>query len=150
MEEFRQNVEELYRENSNAVHFAVLLLVSVSVGYLLPGEINRVSQLSAVAVPIQAERPALPDIVYAESRPGTDFGPWMTISKWDACAHFVKQGNVFELQNAEGQVMLSDCIALVPKKPLDWHSEPTRFRLVKEPKVKHSPPSPEHVGGDQP
>ncbi len=73
---------------------------------------------------------------------GNDFGPWFTISKWDNCSHLMQQGRVFEIQNSEGQSMLSECTPQVPKGPFDWHSGPARFRLVKEPKPIHDEPLP--------
>jgi hypothetical protein len=143
-------MEEFYKQNASHVHFAVLILISVFVGYLLPDQINRVSQLGAVAVPVSESRPVLPDIVYAESHPGTDFGPWFAISHWDKCLHLMQQGSVFEFQNAEGRILLSECTSSVPQKPFDWHSEPVRFRLVKESLPKHSPPTPEPSGSELP
>jgi hypothetical protein len=149
MQDFYRHIEELYNQNSSAVHFAVLVLVSVSVGYLLPAQIYRESQLAAVTVPVTQGGHVLPDVVYAETHPGTAFGPWFTMSHWDKCAHLMQQGSVFELQSAEGQVMLSECTSRVPQKPFDWHSDPVRFRLVKEPIPKHSPPTPDPIGSEQ-
>jgi hypothetical protein len=149
MEDFYRNAEEFYKQNSSSVHFAVLLLVSASVGYLLPEHIQRESQFAAVTVPVVENRPVLPEVVYAETRPGVNFGPWFTIAHWGKCTHLMQQGSVFELQNAEGQVMLSECTSHVPQKPFGWNSDPVRFRLVKEPIPRHSPPTPEPIGSEQ-
>jgi hypothetical protein len=79
-------------------------------------------------------------------RPGIDYGPWFAIKMWSKCEHLHQQGKVFELQNAEGKSMLSECTVAVPKKPFDWYSEPTRFRLVKEPLPRRDEPLPQPVG----
>jgi hypothetical protein len=84
---------------------------------------------------------AAPDTTVGRAE-GYDYGPWFAISLWKNCSHLTQQGHVFELQNAEGQSMLSECTPQVPQGPFDWHSGPVRFRLVKEPLPRHSEPHP--------
>ena len=39
---------------------------------------------------------------------------WMAIAQWHDCEKLTRPGIVFELRNAEGQTMLSPCVAQVP------------------------------------
>ncbi|MES2006478.1 MAG: hypothetical protein V4436_00040 [Patescibacteria group bacterium] len=91
------------------------------------------------------------NVAFAQTQPamvqavakGLDYGPWFSISKWSNCSHLMQRGSVFELQNAEGQSMLSECTEQVPQGPFDWHSSPVRFRLVKEPLPHRDTPMPQ-------
>ena len=58
---------------------------------------------------------------------------WMAIAQWHECEKMTRPGMVFELRNAEGQTMLSPCVAQVPAKPFDWKSAPVMFRVVDAP-----------------
>jgi hypothetical protein len=144
-------MEEFYKQYSTAVHFLVLVIVTVSIAYVLPIQINRETQSGAVVNTINNESEVI-DLggVNAGSKPGIDYGPWFSMSRWGNCEHLMQQGSVFEIQNLEGKSMLSECTPQLPTKPFDWYSGPSRFRLVKAPLPRHSPPTPEHIGENRP
>ncbi len=52
----------------------------------------------------------------------------------------MQKGSIFEIQNSEGQSMWSDCSSQAPKRPVGWHSDALRFRLIKEPLPQHDEP----------
>jgi hypothetical protein len=72
----------------------------------------------------------------------TPMSEWIAIAQWADCRAMQRPGIVFEIQNAEGQVLLTRCIVPLPTAPLDWKSPPIRFRAVKEPQPEHSSPIP--------
>ena len=45
---------------------------------------------------------------------------WMAIAQWHECEKMTRPGIVFELKNAEGQTMLSPCVAQVPQLRSSW------------------------------
>ncbi len=60
----------------------------------------------------------------------------------EQASHLMQQGKMFEIQNSEGQSMWSECTTAAPQRAVGWHSDPVRFRLVKEPLPRHSDPHP--------
>jgi hypothetical protein len=66
---------------------------------------------------------------------------WMAIERWSDCAGLARPGTVFEVQNAEGQRMLTPCV-LPLQVPFDWRSPPVRFRAVVGPPAQRSAPIP--------
>jgi hypothetical protein len=69
-------------------------------------------------------------------------GEWMAIAHWQDCAKFARPGIVFELRNADGNILVADCSDRVPTPPHDWKSPPIEFRAVVEAKPEHSSPIP--------
>ena len=67
---------------------------------------------------------------------------WMDIAQWQQCLDFARPGIVFEIRNAEGQIMITPCTAALPATPFDWKSPPLRFRAVAESAPQHSDPLP--------
>ena len=65
---------------------------------------------------------------------------WLAIAHWQECAKLAKPGVVFELRNAEGQVLVTACSERFPALPYDWKSPPIQFRTVVEAKPEHSAP----------
>lgn len=66
---------------------------------------------------------------------------WIDFDRWPECRAMERPGIVFEVENAEGQSLLTPCT--VPLElPFDWTSAPTRFRPVEVPKPQHSAPLP--------
>lgn len=66
---------------------------------------------------------------------------WQAIERWQDCERLARPGIVFEVQNAEGQSLLTACGPL-PAAPFDWRSAPVRFRPVAEPPPERSGPIP--------
>jgi hypothetical protein len=67
---------------------------------------------------------------------------WIAIAQWHECQKLARPGIVFEFKNADGQTMLSPCVAQVPAKPFDWKSAPVMFRAVAAEPPRHSEPMP--------
>jgi len=66
---------------------------------------------------------------------------WVDFERWPDCVRMERPGYVFEVRNGEGLVMLTPCT--VPLRlPFDWTSQPVRFRLVEQPRPRHSTPVP--------
>lgn len=66
---------------------------------------------------------------------------WIDFDQWKDCARLERPGYAFEVKNAEGQSLFTACT--VPLRlPSDWKSPPFHFRLVEEPKPRHSTPIP--------
>lgn len=66
---------------------------------------------------------------------------WIAFEQWSECARMERPGYVFEVRNQEGQSLLTGCT--VPLTwPADWTSAPVTFRLIEEPKPRHSTPIP--------
>ena len=69
-------------------------------------------------------------------------GEWLAIAQWQECVKLAKPGVVFEIRNAEGQTIQTQCVQPLPKMPFDWKSAPLQFRVVPEPMPEHSSPLP--------
>ena len=54
----------------------------------------------------------------------------MAIAQWHECKGMARPGIVFEVKNAEGQTLLTECTAQVPPTPFGWKSPPVVFRAV--------------------
>ncbi len=67
---------------------------------------------------------------------------WMAIAQWQECEKLAKPGIIFEIRNAEGQSLFTQCVVPLPKMPFDWKSPPVKFRAVIAPKPQHSTPMP--------
>jgi hypothetical protein len=67
---------------------------------------------------------------------------WMAISQWQDCANLARPGIVFEIRNADNQVLVTRCVQPLPAMPQNWESPPVQFRAIAEPKPEHSPPLP--------
>jgi len=66
---------------------------------------------------------------------------WIAFDRWNECIGMERPGYVFEVKNQEGQILLTGCT--VPLQlPADWKSAPVAFRLIEEPKSRHSTPIP--------
>jgi hypothetical protein len=66
----------------------------------------------------------------------------MAIAQWQQCQQMARPGIIFELQNAEGLSLFTQCAEAVPDTPFDWKSPPVRFRAIKQPPPLHSDPLP--------
>ncbi len=66
---------------------------------------------------------------------------WIDFSRWPDCPSQTRPGHVFEVENAQGQVLLTPCEETL-QVPWDWRSGPVRFRLVPDPPAKLSNPMP--------
>lgn len=66
---------------------------------------------------------------------------WIDFDRWPDCRSLERPGIVFEVENAEGQSLLTACTPLL-EVPFDWNGGPVRFRPVEEPKPQHSSPLP--------
>lgn len=66
---------------------------------------------------------------------------WIDFDRWPECREMERPGIVFEVENAEGQSLLTPCTATL-EVPFDWTTGPIRFRPVEEPKPRHSAPLP--------
>jgi hypothetical protein len=63
----------------------------------------------------------------------------MSFDHWLDCARIEQPGFVFEVQNEQGQSLLTTCT--VPLQlPFDWMSAPVQFRLLEAPRPRHSNP----------
>jgi hypothetical protein len=69
-------------------------------------------------------------------------GEWMAIAQWHECERLKRPGIVFEIQNAEGLSLFTQCTPAVPQVPFDWRSPPVRFRAVVQERPRHSEPIP--------
>jgi hypothetical protein len=67
---------------------------------------------------------------------------WLAIERWAECEQMARPGIVFEIQNAEGLSLITQCTATLPPMPFDWKSPPIRFRAIVEPPARHSDPLP--------
>lgn len=66
---------------------------------------------------------------------------WIAFDQWSECRRMERPGYVFEVKNQEGQSLFTTCT--VPLQlPADWTSPPVAFRLIEEPKPRHSTPIP--------
>lgn len=70
---------------------------------------------------------------------------WMDFDRWPECRSLERPGIVFEVENAEGLVLLTHC-AVPLEVPADWTSPPLRFRVIPEPAPTHSKPLPAPAG----
>jgi hypothetical protein len=62
---------------------------------------------------------------------------WISFDHWPDCALIEQPGFVFEVQNEQGQSLLTTCT--VPLQlPFDWKSAPVQFRLLEAPRPRHS------------
>ena len=75
---------------------------------------------------------------------------WLAIAQWHDCEKLTRPGIVFELKNAEGQTMLSPCVAQVPAHLSTGNRPPVMFRAVEAPKPRHSEPMPPPTGRAEP
>lgn len=71
---------------------------------------------------------------------------WIDFSRWDECAGMQRPGYAFEVENAEGLSLVTECIVPLTV-PFDWKSVPLRFRIVELGKPTHSSPLPAPAGG---
>ena len=71
---------------------------------------------------------------------------WLAIDQWHMCRTMERPGIIFELRNAEGQRMFTQCTETLPAAPFDWTSSAVTFRAVREPPPKRSAPIPEPKG----
>jgi hypothetical protein len=67
---------------------------------------------------------------------------WMAIAQWHECVRLAGPGVVFEIRNAEGQSMLTQCVQPLPQVPFDWKSPPLHFRAMVAERPRHSSPIP--------
>ena len=67
---------------------------------------------------------------------------WISIEEWHRCREMERPGIVFEIRNADGQLLTTPCVVPLPEFPFDWKSPPLEFRAVVEPKPQHSEPLP--------
>jgi len=67
---------------------------------------------------------------------------WIAIAQWHECKGIARPGIVFEVKNAEGQTLLTECTAQVPPTPFGWKSPPVLYRAVPRSKPQHSTPMP--------
>lgn len=67
---------------------------------------------------------------------------WIAVARWNDSRALARPGVVFEIQNAEGQAMLTPYIVPMPAAPFDWKSPPHRFRVILEPAPRRSSPIP--------
>jgi hypothetical protein len=67
---------------------------------------------------------------------------WMAISQWQDCANLARPGIVFEIRNADNQVLVTPCVQPLPAMPQNWASPAVQFRAIAEPKPEHSAPLP--------
>ena len=65
---------------------------------------------------------------------------WMPIERWAECRPLQRPGIIFEVSN--GQHSLFTACVMPLQAPSDWTSPPTRFRVVAEPRPRHSSPIP--------
>jgi hypothetical protein len=71
---------------------------------------------------------------------------WISIDEWHRCVEMERPGIVFEIRNAEGQVLTTPCILPLPQMPFDWKLPPLQVRAVAESMPKHSDPLPKPKG----
>jgi len=68
---------------------------------------------------------------------------WIDVGQWQRCFEMAQPGIVFEIRNADGQSLITPCVAAMPSLPFDWKSAPVQFRAIVEPAAQHSTPLPE-------
>ena len=68
-------------------------------------------------------------------------GDWIDFDRWPDCAEMERPGIIFEVSNEEDLRLLTRC-AVPLEVPADWDSPPVRFRVVPEPRPRHSDPLP--------
>ena len=68
-------------------------------------------------------------------------GDWIDFDRWPDCVSMERPAIVFEIENSERQVLLTECIVPLPT-PSGWTSPPVRFRAVEAPEPRHSSPIP--------
>lgn len=73
---------------------------------------------------------------------------WIDFERWQECRQMERPGIIFEVENSEGQTLLTPC-EIPLAMPFDWTSSPTRFRAIPEPKPRHSSPLPSPQGPKQ-
>lgn len=66
---------------------------------------------------------------------------WIDFSRWPDCSALARPGHVFEVENAQGQVLITACEGRLDV-PWDWRSGPVRFRPVPAPPPTLSNPIP--------
>lgn len=66
---------------------------------------------------------------------------WIDFAQWSLCDEMARPGVVFEVVNADGQVMLTECTPVL-EIPTDWKAGPIRFRPIPEPVPTRSKPIP--------
>lgn len=69
-------------------------------------------------------------------------GEWIAIAQWQDCAKMTRPGIVFEIRNADGEVLITPCLQTLPELPPNWKSPALQFRAVVEAKPAHSAPIP--------
>ena len=67
---------------------------------------------------------------------------WISMDEWHRCRELERPGIVFEIRNADGQLLTTHCVVPLPELPFDWKSAPLEFRAVPETKPQHSEPLP--------
>jgi len=66
---------------------------------------------------------------------------WIDFDQWKNCAQMERPGFIFEVRNEAGESLFTPCTHPL-RMPPDWTSAPVHFRLVQEPKPRHSTPAP--------
>jgi hypothetical protein len=69
---------------------------------------------------------------------------WIDFERWPECTGMERPGVVFEVQNADLEIMTTTCVVPL-QPPFDWASPPVRFRVVEEAPPRHSSPLPAPV-----
>ena len=72
---------------------------------------------------------------------------WIDFERWPDCKHMERPGIVFEVTNGD-QTLLTNCVVPLPL-PSDWVVHPLRFRVVPQPRPRHSSPLPKPAGPQQ-
>ena len=65
---------------------------------------------------------------------------WIPIDRWAECRQHERPGIIFEVNNGEHSLFTRCMVPL--QAPSDWKLPPTRFRVVVEPRPRHSSPVP--------
>ena len=63
---------------------------------------------------------------------------WISIDEWSRCPEMERPGIVFQIRNADGQLLTTRCVVPLPEFPFDWKSAPLEFRAVFELVPQHS------------
>lgn len=66
---------------------------------------------------------------------------WIDFDRWKECPQMQRPGYVFEIRNAQGRSILTECDVTLQLPP-GWASAPVQFRLVKAPAPRRSTPIP--------
>ena len=93
-----------------------------------------------------ALKPASSTTVKARVNESHAQSDWVAIAQWQQCPAMERPGIVFEIQNAAGQSMFTQCVVPMPPPPFVWASPPVRFRAVTEQPPEHSTPIPPPKG----